>query len=97
MDRQTITATLRTHEAELHRRRVASLALFGSAARGEAGPGSDLDLLVEFDRTVSLFEIFDLQYWLEEVLGVAKVDLVQKTALHPALKANILAEAIHVA
>ncbi len=97
MDRQSIIATLQAHQAELRRRGVVSLALFGSAAREQAGQESDVDLLAEFDRTFSLFEIFDLQYWLEELLGVARVDLVPKNALHPALRAAILAEAIHVA
>jgi predicted nucleotidyltransferase len=40
---------------------VRSLDLFGSVARGDAGPGSDVDLLVEFDRPVGLFHFFRVQ------------------------------------
>ncbi len=58
---------------------------------------SDVDLLVEFDRPVGLFDYFRVQHRLEEMLGVDKVDLIQPGALHPALKNRILAEAEHVA
>ncbi|MFZ5586806.1 MAG: nucleotidyltransferase family protein [Thermodesulfobacteriota bacterium] len=97
MNRQAVIQTLSAHHDELRRWGVVSLALFGSTARDQAGQTSDVDLLAEFDRTLSLFEIFDLQYWLEDLLGGVKVDLVQKTAVHPAIKERILAEAIHVA
>ena len=76
---------------------VTSLALFGSAARNESSIESDVDFLVEFDRPVGLFHFFSVQHRLEEILGVRKVDLVQRGALHPALREHILAEAIDVA
>lgn len=97
MNSKQLVETLSRHESELRRFGVRRLSLFGSSFRGEAGPGSDVDLLVEFDRTVSLFQFFRLQHRLEEILGVEKVDLVQPGALHPALKAQVLAEAQHVA
>jgi predicted nucleotidyltransferase len=40
---------LRTHESELRRRGVSHAAVFGSVARGEAGVGSDIDVMVELD------------------------------------------------
>lgn len=49
MDRSAILARLKEHEAELRRRGVARVALFGSAARGEARPDSDIDLMVDVD------------------------------------------------
>jgi hypothetical protein len=76
---------------------VASLRLFGSAVRLEAGPASDLDFVVEFSRPVGLFHFFRLQHWLEELFGVEKVDLVERSALHPELRRRILAEAVDVA
>jgi len=97
MNRQQVLDTLAAQADELRARGVASLALFGSAARDEAGLRSDIDLLVEFARPVGLFDFFRLQHWLEEILGVEKVDLVEKGALHPALSQRVLAEAIHVA
>lgn len=97
MNRQQIAAILAAHAAELRARGVVSLALFGSAARSQAGPASDIDLLVEFARPVGLFAFFSLQHWLEGILGVEKVDLVERGALHPALSKSVLDEAIHVA
>jgi predicted nucleotidyltransferase len=49
MDRASIIAALRAHEPELRRAGVASLSLFGSAARDEAGTGSDVDLVLRLD------------------------------------------------
>ncbi|NJL08671.1 MAG: nucleotidyltransferase domain-containing protein [Methylacidiphilales bacterium] len=48
-DREAILATLRAHRRELEAMGVVGLALFGSVARGEAGPGSDIDLAVRYD------------------------------------------------
>jgi predicted nucleotidyltransferase len=92
-----IRQKLAAHQAELKEMGVTSLALFGSAVRGEATASSDVDLLVEFDRPVDLFHFFTLQHRLEEILGVEKVDLVQPGAIREILKELILAEAINVA
>jgi predicted nucleotidyltransferase len=43
-------------------------------ARDEAGPESDVDLLVEFDRPATLFDLVAVQQYLEKILGVARVD-----------------------
>ena len=88
---------LKAHRDELRRMGVASLTLFGSAAREETNEESDIDLLVEFDRVVGVFHFFRVQHFLEEILGVPKVDLVQRGAVHPALPDSIFAEAIDVA
>jgi len=72
---------------------VKSLALFGSAARDEAEPGSDLDLLVEFAEPVGLFRFLDLKARLEALLGCA-VDLVTPGALKRQLRDRILREAV---
>ena len=77
---------------------VKSLALFGSVARNEDTPVSDIDLLVEFDgRPVGLFHLSRTQHYLESILGVSKVDLVLRDSIKPALKERILREAIHAA
>ncbi len=75
---------------------VASLSVFGSVARDEAGTDSDVDLLVEFKRPVGLFEFIELQQRLESILG-CKVDLGTPRSLKPRLKEQILREAIRVA
>ncbi|MBM3662827.1 MAG: nucleotidyltransferase [Actinobacteria bacterium] len=56
-----------------HRGRTASL--FGSVARGDDTPESDIDFLVEFEPGSSLFDLMDLQEALEQLLGVS-VDVV---------------------
>ena len=75
---------------------IKSLALFGSVARDEAQPDSDVDLLVEFDRPVGLFHFIGLQQYLESLLG-CKVDLGTPDSLKPMVKENVLQEMIHVA
>ena len=84
-----------TELAEICRRyQVKELSLFGSAVRGEMGPDSDIDLLVEFmpDAKVSLFGHFDAEQELSKLVG-KKVDLVSKTALRGRVRNEILAEA----
>jgi hypothetical protein len=76
---------------------VVSLAVFGSVVINESTAQSDIDLLVEFDRDVGLFDLFEIQHRLEEIIGVQKVDLIQKGATHPALREHILSEAVNVA
>ena len=84
------------HERELRELGVRSLSFFGSVARDEAGPGSDADVLVEFDRPVGYFHLFDVQEQLEAFLG-CKVDLVTPGGLRPELRQGILAEAVRAA
>jgi hypothetical protein len=86
---------LKKNSPELERLGVKSLALFGSTARNEATDLSDVDILVEFNRSVGLFEFVRLKVLLEEMLN-RKVDLVTQDALHPALRERILSEAIYV-
>lgn len=93
---ETYIATLRTRLPELRAQYgVATLGLFGSYVRGEQVPGSDLDILVEFERTPSLFEFVELQDHLSELLGVP-VDLVMKSTLKPAIGRYILDEVVSV-
>jgi len=77
---------------------VKSLAIFGSVARNEAGPYSDVDLLVEFEpgRPGGYFKFFDLQQELETRLH-QRVDLVTPDPLKHPFKDRILAEAINAA
>jgi predicted nucleotidyltransferase len=74
---------------------VSSLALFGSVARGEATPESDIDLLVEFDRPVGLFELFALQDSLEALFG-RPVDVGTARGLKERIRPKVLAEAVRV-
>lgn len=97
MNRQELLQRLSQHRAEIEGRfGVASLALFGSAARGEAGPASDIDLLVEFVDTPGLGRYMGLKFWLEDLLE-QRVDLVMKGALEPWASSAVEGEAIRVA
>jgi predicted nucleotidyltransferase len=95
--KQELEKKLAAHRHELRKMGVVSLAVFGSVARNESAPQSDIDLLVDFDRDVSLFHLFEIQHRLEEIIGVPKIDLIQKGAIHPALRKQILSEAVNVA
>lgn len=70
---------------------VESLALFGSYVRGEAGPDSDLDVLVRFRRSPGLLRFIELENYLSDLLGV-RVDLVMAEALQPNIGRRVLAE-----
>jgi len=94
MTRDEVLRILREHREDLTRLGVKSLALFGSAARDKAGEASDVDLLVEFDRPVGLFEFIHVKELLERVLD-CPVDLVTPDALKRQLRDQILQEAVH--
>ena len=98
MDRESILRVLSAHRSVLDRYGVKSIRLFGSFARGDAAPGSDVDLLVEFEATahVGLFEFIRLKNELSELLA-CEVDLATPNALHKAMKDEILREAIRAA
>lgn len=96
MTRDEIIHTLHQHQPDLARRYgVQSLALFGSVARDEATAQSDVDLLVEFDRPIGLFELFALQDELEALLG-RSVDLGTPESLKPRIRRQVLDEAVYV-
>jgi len=63
------------------KRKAHRIAVFGSVARGEARPGSDVDLLVDFEPGASLLDHVGLFQDLEELLGVG-VDVVARTGLN---------------
>jgi predicted nucleotidyltransferase len=95
MNREDVSTLLKQNSAALDEFGVKSLALFGSAARGEAGPESDIDILVEFAQPVGLFAFVRLKLFLEQVLG-CDVDLVTEDALRASMKDGILGEAVDV-
>lgn len=96
MDINKISQILHKHQADLDQFAVKSLAVFGSVARGEAKETSDIDLLVEFNRPIGLFEFIRLKNYLENLIGY-KVDLVTPDALRPTMRDSILSEAVYVA
>ena len=97
MTRQEVLDKLEANRSELRQMGVKSLSLFGSLARDEAVDDSDVDLLVEFDRPIGLFQFIRVQQHLQEILGVNRVDLVMLDALHEELRDDILRDAIRAA
>ena len=93
MRRADVLQIIAQHAGELRELGVRSLSLFGSVARDEAAPGSDVDLLGDFDPPVGYFHLFEVQDRLEAFLG-CKVDLVTQGGLRPELRQQILSEAV---
>ncbi len=91
--RSQILKTLDENREGIVRFGVRSLGLFGSAARGENAPASDLDFLVEFERN-TFDNYMGLKELLEKVLA-CPVDLVLTRNLKPRLRQSILREAVH--
>lgn len=72
---------------------VSYLGVFGSYIRGEQTSDSDLDVLVEFDKTPGLLKYIELEYYLSDLLGV-KVDLVTRSGLKPNVGKHVLNEVV---
>jgi len=97
MRADSIRNTIAERATELHERfAVKSLSLFGSAGRGQLEPGSDVDLLVEFDGPATFDGFMDLKFYLEDLLGQS-VDLVTPKALKPRMRPTVQREAVRVA
>jgi putative addiction module CopG family antidote len=89
-----LIAALKSLEPELRARGIAAAALFGSVARDQAGPDSDVDVPISIDPAAP-FDLFDLagaRNLLADRLG-RSVDVVEKGSLKPLLRDGILAEA----
>lgn len=88
--REEILRILREELPTLRDRfRVIRIGLFGSYARGEHGPSSDIDILVELEPPVGFVGFIALEDYLSERLG-AKVDLVTPDALKPIMRPHVL-------
>jgi predicted nucleotidyltransferase len=74
---------------------VKDIGLFGSYIKGKQDEGSDLDVLVEFSKPISLFTFTRLQRYLSQLLGV-EVDLVMRKALKPRIGERILSEVVYL-
>jgi hypothetical protein len=96
-DLQGVLETLKAHEAELRKLGVRHAAVFGSVARGQARPESDIDVLVDLDPElpISVFQYARLKLYIGKLLGGAS-DVVNRRKLKPLLRDNILREAVNV-
>ena len=95
MERDRVLKILAAHQQTLKSLGVKSLAIFGSVARDEAKPESDVDVLVEFEGRVTFDRYMDLKFYLEDRLQT-KVDLVSQKMLKPLIRENVEREVIYV-
>ena len=90
-----IVATLRAHADDLRRRGIAHASVFGSAARGEDRPNSDIDIMVELEPEVGILAFSEIRLHLSDLLG-RRVDLVTPGGLQPFARPGALRDAVRV-
>src|ERR1035437_5606339 len=90
-----VLQTLRDHENELKQLGASHAAVFGSVARGEAKPSSDIDVLVDLDPAMPMgvFQYARLKLYINEILDGAG-DVVNRKTLKPLLRDHILNDAV---
>jgi len=93
MNKDQVIEVLRAHERELREAGIAHLELHGSVVRGEAGPESDVDLIYELDRAISLIRFEGIRNQISDILGGVTVDLADRNRLREPIRANAEREA----
>jgi predicted nucleotidyltransferase len=92
---KTIDLFSRNRKSWSERFRVRDIGIFGSVARNEDHPESDLDVLVRFDGPANFANFMDLKLEMEDLTG-RRVDLVTHKGLRPEIRDRILGEVVHV-
>lgn len=89
-------AVLRENREALNARHVLRAAVFGSVARGDQRPDSDVDVLVELDpdATITIYDYVGIKHALQEMLG-APADVVNRETLHWCIRDDVEGEAVH--
>ena len=102
MNRDTVLQTWKRAEAELRSLGVSHAALFGSIARGEAGPSGDIDIMVEIadeaDARMGVFEYVNLVHAIEDLFRTRadiRVDVASRASLKPAVRPAAERDAIY--
>jgi predicted nucleotidyltransferase len=91
MTKEDIKRVLIKNKGLLRRYKVNKIGIFGSSARGKMKKGSDVDLLVDFDGMIDLFDYVHLSDELQQILKT-RVDLSTPDAIKPYIKSKILRE-----
>ena len=96
MDKVAIIETLRAHQDELMRAGIAHAALFGSHARGEAGPDSDIDILIEYapGERRGVFAYAGMQLKVADLFA-GKVDVIERNSMRDEMVPRVLQDAIY--
>lgn len=96
MNAEDALATLRRSEAALRARGVRHAALFGSLARGDNRPDSDIDILVEFDPDahVSVFDYVEVKDYIASLFS-QPVDVIDREGLKPHLRRSSTQDAVY--
>ncbi len=91
-----IKKKLKNVQPELHEKYgVSKIGVFGSFSRGNEVRDSDIDILVEFDKDIDIFEFIALKDFLSEFLS-RKIDLVTEDAIKPLMKDDIMKEVVYI-
>lgn len=96
MNREQVIAMLRAHEPELRHRGVLHAALFGSLARNEAQPASDIDILIEVapDAPIGVFEYVGITQYLADLFP-SRVDVTNRDRLKPLVRPSAERDAMY--
>lgn len=98
MDRSKIFDVVRRHDLQLNEVGATHIFLYGSRARTDARPDSDVDLFIDYDpevRVPSLFKLVEIEQTLSAELGVP-VSIATRNALHPLMRAKIEQDALRI-
>lgn len=96
MDRERIIEILREHRPSLEQRGVHHAALFGSVARGEQRPDSDIDILIDVgsDTSLTIYDLVSLNDFVSRLFD-RKVDVVSREGMKPNVRENAARDAIY--
>ena len=92
---KTVAEVRRNRDSDTDAHGITKAGVFGSCARGDMAPGSDIDILVEIREDISLLDFIRIKQEVAEAMG-QEVDMVEYDALKPRLRDKILSEQVSI-